>query len=65
MATITLLEKPNAQKKVRVEIDLDQWERIADVFGMYNPNFIKTLDKSLMESKQGKVRKIRSLRELR
>lgn len=62
---VTILEKPNSRKKIKIEINLDQWEKLADVFGMYSPNFLKSLNLSLKESKQGKARKIKSLRELR
>jgi len=47
-----------------IEIDLNQWEKLADIFGFYSPNFIKTIKKSLKESRAGKVRKINSLRDL-
>jgi len=63
MATVTLLQKSSA-KKMSVEIDLNQWEKLADVFGFYNPNFIKIIKKSLKESRAGKVKKINSLRDL-
>ena len=63
MATVTLLQKSSA-KKMSVEIDLNQWEKLSDVFGFYNPNFIKIIKKSLKESRAGKVRKINSLRDL-
>ena len=62
MPTLTL-QKPSA-RKVTVEINLDQWERLADVFGFYQPNFIKATKKSLKESRSGETRKIESLREL-
>lgn len=65
MATITIVDKPNTNKKMKVEIDLNQWEKLADVFGLYNATFLKSLDSSLKESKSGKVRRVRSLRELR
>ena len=65
MATITILEKPNSRKKIKVEIDFNQWEKLADIFGLYSPSFLRTLNKSLQESKQGIVRKIKSLRDLR
>lgn len=65
MATVTILNKPSSQKKATVEIDLNQWEKLADVFGLYNRRFLKHLGTSLKESKQGKVRKVKSLRELR
>ncbi len=62
MPTLTI-QKPNS-RTMKVDINLDQWERLADVFGFYKPSFIKTLKKSLKESKTGKVRKVESLREL-
>ncbi|OGZ99209.1 MAG: hypothetical protein A3G49_05665 [Candidatus Sungbacteria bacterium RIFCSPLOWO2_12_FULL_41_11] len=63
MTTLTILQKPNS-RKIRVDIDLDQWEKLADVFGFYQPSFLKTLKQSLKESGNGKVRKIGSLKEL-
>ena len=62
MATLTI-QKSKAHK-VRVEIDLNQWEKLADIFGFYQPDFLKTIKKSLTESKRGAVKKIRSLRDL-
>jgi len=62
MPTLTI-QKPNS-RTMKVEINLDQWERLADIFGFYKPDFIKILKKSLKESKSGKVRKIESLSEL-
>ena len=63
MTTLTILQKPNS-RKIRVDIDLDQWEKLADIFGFYQPSFLKTLKQSLKESRNGKVRKIESLKEL-
>lgn len=63
MPTLTLEQKPTS-KKVRVEIDLDQWERLADIFGFYQQKFLKTIKRSLNESRGNRVRKITSLREL-
>ncbi len=64
MATVTILDKPNSKKKGRIEIDLNQWEKLADIFGLYNSVFLKSLNTSLKESKQGRVRKIKSLHDL-
>lgn len=63
MSTITILEKPTA-RKIRVEIDLQRWEQLADIFGFYQPSFLKTIKQSLKESKKGLVYKIKSLRDL-
>jgi len=64
MPTLAIVQKPKV-RKIRVDINLDQWERLADVFGFYRSSFLKTLTQSLKESKSGKVRKIKSLKELR
>ncbi|MBI2454463.1 MAG: hypothetical protein HYV54_02755 [Parcubacteria group bacterium] len=64
MPTITILKKPGAEK-INIEIDVNRWEKIADALGFYKKTFLKTLDKSIKESKSGRVRKIRSLSELR
>jgi len=61
--TITVIQKP-AARVARVIVDLDKWEQLANVFGFYDPAFLKILKKSIKESKQGKIRKIKSLKEL-
>lgn len=63
MATLTILPQSRS-RKVRVEINLDQWERLADIFGFYQPEFLKTIKQSLKESREGRIRKIASLRDL-
>ncbi len=63
MATLTIAQKPSS-RRISVEINLDQWEKLADTFGFYRPEFLDTLKQSLKESRAGKVRKIRSLKEL-
>ena len=63
MPTITILDKPDSGRKTRIELDLNRWEKLADIFGFYRPEFLKTLNKSLRESKAGRVRKVKSLRD--
>jgi hypothetical protein len=62
MATLTI-RKSNS-RVINIEVNLDQWERLADIFGFYQEQFIKSLKKSIRESKEGRVRKIKSLLEL-
>jgi len=63
MPTITILRQPES-RTVRIEIDLDRWERLADALGFYQPSFLKTLRQSLKESKRGRIRRVESLGEL-
>ena len=62
MPTLTIQKEK--KRTVRVDINLDQWERLADVLGFYRPEFLKLLKQSLKESKTGKVHRISSLHEL-
>ena len=63
MTTLAIIQKPSA-RKITVEVNLDQWEKLADTFGFYKPEFIKTLKQSIKESRAGRVRKIESLKDL-
>ena len=51
-------------KKLVVEMDPDRLERLAANFGMLNPDFLKSLDRSERDYRMGRVRKIHSLQEL-
>lgn len=63
MTTLAVIQKPSA-KKIRVDINLDQWEKLADAFGFYRPEFLKILKRSIKESESGQVRKTQSLKDL-
>lgn len=63
MVTLAVIQKPSA-RKIKVEVNLDQWEKLADAFGFYRPEFIKTLKQSIKESRTGRVRKVESLKDL-
>lgn len=63
MPTMTILKKPGTEK-INIEIDVNRWEKIADALGFYKKSFLKTLAKSIKESKTGRVRKVKSLSEL-
>lgn len=52
-------------RKVRVEIDVNQFERLAANFGFFNPEFIESIDRAERDYSAGRARKISSLRELR
>ncbi|HLD38105.1 MAG TPA: DUF2683 family protein [Candidatus Nanoarchaeia archaeon] len=47
-----------------VEFDIGQFERLATALGMFNPDFIKRLNKAEKDIKAGRIRKIKSLRDL-
>ena len=52
-------------KVVSISFDADRFERIAANFGMFSDDFIKSIDRSEMDIRAGRLTKIDSLRELR
>ena len=48
-----------------MEFDMDQFEKLAAVFGLFNPEFLKDLKESEEDYKAGRVKRLRSLKDLR
>ena len=67
MASLTITIKPrlNHSRKILVEMDADKFERLAANFGLFNPNFLESLDRAENDYRYGRITKIKSLRELR
>lgn len=63
--TITIKPKTNNRKKFLVEMDFDKFERLAANLGFFSSEFLRSLDKAEKDFKTGKVKKIKSLKELR
>jgi len=66
MASLTITIKPRKkEKKIIIEMDLDKFERLAASLGFFNPEFLKSLKKAEKDYKAGRIKKIKSLKELR
>ncbi len=67
MASLTVTIKPqtNHGQKFLVEMDLEKFERLAANLGFFSAAFLRSLDKAEKDFKNGKVKKIKSLKELR
>lgn len=67
MSSLTLtIKKDNGRKqKILVEIDAGQFERLAAQFGFFGDDFLKSIDQAEKDIRAGRIRKIKSLRELR
>ena len=52
-------------KKVRVEIDRLGFERLADSLGLFRNEFMESLDRAEADIRAGRVKKLKSLRDLR
>lgn len=61
---ITIKQNKNRSKKT-IEFSADEFEKLAALFGMFNPDFLKSLAKSEKDYKEGRVIKFKSLKDLR
>ncbi len=61
---ITIKEKNRSGKRI-VEIDADQFEKLAAIFGFFNPEFLESLDRAEKDVKAGRVKRLKSLKDLR
>lgn len=51
-------------KKIRIEMDAEKFERFAASLGLFRSNFLRSLDKAEKDYSEGKVKKIRSFKDL-
>ncbi len=65
MASLEFTIKQKSPKKVTVEFDADKFEKLAATFGFFNPEFLKDLEEAEKDIKAGRIRKIKSFKELR
>jgi len=62
---ITIKDGKNRKHKAMVELDADKFEKLAAIFGLFNPDFLKSLARAEKDIKAGRVTKLRSLKNLR
>jgi len=67
MKSLTLTIKPRVarSRKIRIEVDADKFERLAANFGLFNPDFLKSLDQAEDDVRAGRIKKIASLGDLK
>lgn len=64
-AILPLIIEKKTKNKISVSMDRHGLERLADSLGLFNPAFLKSLDRAEADIKAGRVEKLRSLRDLR
>jgi len=64
MASLELTIKKR-NHRVLIEMDADRFEKLAADFGFFSKDFLESLQQAEKDVKAGRVRKIRSLKELR
>ena len=65
MASLEFTITQKSPKKVTIEFDADKFEKLAATFGFFNPEFLKSLDRAEQDIKAGRVKRLRSLKDLR
>jgi len=55
------MEIEKMRGKYVIRFDAERFERMANVLGLFNPEFLETLKKSLADHKKGKVKNIKEL----
>lgn len=64
-AIITIKPSTRRSKKVLIEIDAEQFERLASNLGLFSEEFLASIDRAEQEVNKGKVRTLRNFRDLR
>lgn len=64
-STAITIKKSKNPKKYLVEIDADKLEKLAISLGWFSEDFLKSLDRAEADYKAGRIRKIKSLKDLR
>ena len=63
--TLTIGSQVKNPKKILVEMDFEKFERLAANLGFFNQDFLKSVDLAEKDYKNGRIKKIKSLGELR
>ncbi len=57
--------KDRIKETFNIEVDAETFERLAASFGFFGSEFLDDLDQAELDLKEGRTRKIKSLKELR
>ncbi|MEK7541599.1 MAG: hypothetical protein AAB533_01995 [Patescibacteria group bacterium] len=63
--TLTIRPPVKRERRVRVELDAERFERLAADLGFFTPQFIASIDRAEKEIAEGKTKRLRSLKDLR
>jgi hypothetical protein len=62
---ITIKPSPRQANRVLVELDVEKFERLAANLGLFRREFLESVERAEKDVAKGKVRRLRSLRDLR
>jgi len=59
------IKKGRRGKSHIVEFDADKFEKLTALFGLFNPDFLRSLARAEKDYKAGRITKFKSLKDLR
>ena len=62
--TVSSPVRARGRRILRIEVNADRFERLAADFGLFNPDFLESVERAEADARAGRVREISSLREL-
>ena len=65
LLNITIRSRVSGSQKVLVEMDAEKFEKLAADLGLFNPDFVKSIERAEGDYRKGRVSRIKTLRELR
>lgn len=64
--TQTITVKPSKKRgKIRVELDAEQFERLAANLRLFRSEFLESLNRAENDIKEGNIKRLRGLKDLR
>lgn len=65
MASLPVKVRGATSRTINLQVDRNAFERLADLFGYFRPEFLQSIDRAETDIKKGRVKKLRSLKDLR
>jgi len=67
MSSLTITVKPqiNNHRKFLIEMDAEKFERLIANLGFFSSEFLESLDNAEKDIRVGRIKKLKSLKELR
>lgn len=65
MASLPIKVRQTTSQTINLQVNRNAFERLADLFGFFQPKFLQSLDRAEADIKKGRVKKLHSLKDLR
>ncbi len=65
MASLAIKVRRRSPRTINMQVDRNAFERLADLLDFFRPEFLQSIDRAEADIKKGRVKKLRSLKDLR